>query len=73
MNEVFSRSGQSNPLGKCTEELKTQVPEDIREQLHALAALDGLTPSEYLREMIIEHLHGRFGRAQQVLHRNRDT
>lgn len=73
MSDIFSRGANTNPFGKCTEELKTQVPEEIREQLHALAALKGQTPSEYLRNLIIIHLHGHFRHAQQVLHSSRES
>ncbi|HET9680333.1 MAG TPA: hypothetical protein VFP95_07225 [Gammaproteobacteria bacterium] len=55
---LFSRSGASHPAGKCTEELKTQVPEAIREELTALAVLRRVTLSEYLRELVTVHIHG---------------
>lgn len=57
---AFSRSGVSNPLGKCTEEIKTHVPEDMKEKFSALAVLNGQTSSEYLRDVIAAHLYGQF-------------
>jgi len=59
-DSVFSRSGTSHPLGKCTEELKTVVPEDVKEKFVALAQLSGQSSSEYLRDVITAHLYGQF-------------
>lgn len=47
------------PGGKCTEEIKTVVPEEIKEEFNALAVINGYKPSDYLRELIIDHLYGR--------------
>lgn len=57
---TFSRTTSSNPLGKCTEELKTHVPEEMKERFAALAVLNGQTSSEYLRDVIAAHLYGQF-------------
>lgn len=59
MSSPFSRSGHSNPFGKCTEELKTKVPEAVKIDL-ALAARSSPTPvpSEYLRDVVMRHLYG---------------
>jgi hypothetical protein len=56
---AFSRSGHTNPYGKNTEELKTSVPEQIKDEVAAVALPQGKTPSEYLRDLIITDLHGR--------------
>lgn len=55
---AFSRSGNTSQYGKSTVELKAMVPEQIKNEVIALATLQGLTPSEYLREFISMHLHG---------------
>ena len=46
-------------LGKCTEELKTVVPESVKEDFTAMAVLHGQRPGDYLRDLILEHLYGR--------------
>lgn len=45
-------------LGKCTEELKTVVPESVRDEFVALAVISGVKPGEYLRDLIVDHLYG---------------
>jgi hypothetical protein len=55
---MFSRSGVSNELGKCTEEAKTLLPEEVKEKLTALAVLKNQTLSEYLRDMCVVHVYG---------------
>ncbi len=54
----FARSQHTSTLGKCTAEAKTLLPESVKEQLTALAVLNGQSLSEYLRDMCIEHTHG---------------
>jgi hypothetical protein len=51
-------------LGKCTEEIKTVVPEQVRDELVALAVINGMKPAEYLRDLIIEHLYGSLNAAR---------
>lgn len=55
---MFSRSGDSNPLGKNTAEIKVLVPDDLREKIGALAVLRGTTASEYVRELLMAHVYG---------------
>lgn len=55
-----------HPLGKCTEELKTQVPEQLKDELTALAVLRKQTPSEYLRDLITVHLYGHLEAVRMV-------
>lgn len=50
---LASRSGVSNPFGKCTEELKTLIPFEIKEGFARLAHEHGVSPSEYLREIVM--------------------
>lgn len=54
----FSRSGMSCVFGKCTEEVKAKVPEDVKEKIAALAAINDLSVSEYIRDMCIERVYG---------------
>lgn len=54
----FSRSGKTCPFGKSTEEIRVMVPEQIKEELIAMAVLHGLSASEYCRQVLVEHLHG---------------
>ncbi len=58
MEPLFSRSGNSNPLGKCTESIKTIMPEEAKNSLNALAFLSGQTLSEYVRDVLIAHVYG---------------
>lgn len=54
----FSRSGMSCAFGKCTEEVKAKVPEDVKESIAALAAINSQSVSEYIRDMCIERVYG---------------
>ncbi|HEY9544746.1 MAG TPA: hypothetical protein VIR56_01995 [Solimonas sp.] len=49
----------SCPFGKCTAEAKTVIPETSDELLVMLASAHRKTKSEYLRDVILEHLHGK--------------
>lgn len=57
---AFSRSGETSPLGKATEELKTLVAESVKEHFCAVAVMHGKTASEYLRDVVMGHLYGEF-------------
>lgn len=57
-DELLSRA-TSHPLGKCTEPLKTMVPEELRDEFNALAVLHDKTSAEYLRDLVFEHVYGR--------------
>lgn len=54
---LFSRI-HTHPLGKCTEEIKTSVPEEAKEALIALAFARGVTPAEFHRSVILNYLYG---------------
>ncbi|MGE0383456.1 MAG: hypothetical protein AB7Q97_01920 [Gammaproteobacteria bacterium] len=58
MTDLYSRSGRSDPSGKCTEEVKAKVAETEKEEITALAVLNGMSVSEYLRDLIRLHLYG---------------
>lgn len=55
---MFSRSASSTLMGKCTEHLKVPVPEALKEQLAALAVLRGKCVAEYVRDLLVAHVHG---------------
>lgn len=55
---MASRSGISNPFGKCTEELKTLLPFEIKEGFARIAHEHGVSPSEYLREIVMVNVIG---------------
>lgn len=57
INVDYSRA-QSCGLGKCNTDIKTSVPEEVKEQLTALAVLNGQTLSEYCRDLFITHVYG---------------
>lgn len=48
----------SNPFGKNTAEVKALVDEDTREALTALAFASGMNVSEYVRHLLLFHVHG---------------
>lgn len=60
----FSRSGDTNPLGKNSEEVKTLVPQELKDRLQALATVGGVNLSEYVREVLLAHVYGQFSRLQ---------
>lgn len=52
--EVLLARGQAtSPFGKCTEEIKSKLPFEIKESFTRIAHDAGMTESEYLREMIM--------------------
>lgn len=54
----FSRGGRTSPFGKASDEIRVMVPEQIKNELIAMAVLHGLSVSEYCRQVLVEHLHG---------------
>lgn len=57
--EVLFARGSTNPLGKCSVEFKTLLPESIHNNLVMLASVAGVPPSEYARELLSESVIGR--------------
>jgi len=56
---AFSRSGLSSPLGGMTAELpKIKLPEVTKEEFDRKARLAGMNSSEYLRYLVMVHVHG---------------
>lgn len=58
-DDLDLRTGETSPLGKFTHALKTDVPEETGELLAFLAAAHRQNKAEYLRNLIIEHVHGK--------------
>jgi hypothetical protein len=54
----FAR-GISSSIGKCVDDIKVWLPVDIAAELKQLAASDGATASEFLRDMVMLKLRGR--------------
>jgi hypothetical protein len=44
---------------RLTADLKTLIDEDTKEELARLARSEGMNLSEYVRELIMIHVHGR--------------
>lgn len=64
------RTGQTEPLGKCTEELKTLVPEDLHDDIVALSRLAGVSKSEYIRMILNLHVNGHLSTLRLQLAQN---
>lgn len=58
-DEQLSRPPMVTPWGKCTEPVKTTIPEATDRLLAAHAARCGTTPAEVVRNMLLEKFHGR--------------
>lgn len=54
----MSRSADSCVAGKCTEQVRTVLPEATYEALHQLAAGSGMALGEYVRTVLLVHVHG---------------
>lgn len=54
----FARSGVSASIGKCTEPIKTHVPEVTSDEFRRLAASLGCSTSELLRDLVCLAVHG---------------
>ena len=55
---LASRSGNSNPFGKCTEEVRARIPYEVKEGLSRLVNESGMSEAEYVREVIMVHVLG---------------
>lgn len=54
-----SRPPMVTPWGKCTEPVKTMIPELTEQLLNEHAARCRCTPSEVVRNLLLEKFHGR--------------
>ena len=70
---LFSRSGHSNELGKCTAQLSTLVPDEIKERFTALAVIKAGGTSEYLRDLVMREVFGEFEMTRMKATRSRDV
>ena len=70
-NETMFSRGQSCPLGKCDAEIKVLVPEELRDAMAGLAALEGKPLSEYARDVFIRHVYGEFHAVRLAHHGKR--
>ena len=55
---LTSRSGTSNPFGKCTEDVRAKVPYVIKEGLSRLVNESGMSEAEYVRDVLMVHVLG---------------
>ncbi len=55
---LMSRPAHANPFGKCTEELKTRVPYQVKEAFTRIAHDLDMTEAELLREMVMVKVYG---------------
>lgn len=51
--------------GKCDARLDIPCPTELKEAVTAIAYLHGVTASEYVRELLHDHLYGKFSRVQR--------
>lgn len=49
----------SSTSSKLTAEMRTAVDEETKDEFVRLASSEGMTVSEYLRDMVMIHVHGR--------------
>jgi hypothetical protein len=61
MEFFMARPANSNPFGKCDQELKVAIDEQTRDALVALAFAAELPLAEYVRTMLHLHVHGHGG------------
>lgn len=54
---MFSRSGKTNG-SKCDAEIKALVPDDLKQEITALAVMNKQPVSEYVRDVLFVHVHG---------------
>jgi predicted DNA binding CopG/RHH family protein len=66
---MLSRSGSSNPLGKCDRRLDTLVSEDLENAVIAMATMRGLSKSEYVRLVLERSMFGEFPMMQKIVTR----
>ena len=57
-SDKFARSGRSNPLGKCTQAVKSSIDDLTKEGLLALQREEGLPEAEIIRNVLQTRIHG---------------
>lgn len=56
---MFSRGASTTPFGKCTEEVKSLVPFEVKLGLENIAHGLGMNTSEFVRELIMIRVLGK--------------
>ncbi|WP_043767551.1 hypothetical protein [Algiphilus aromaticivorans] len=73
MNDTTDFARGSDPLGKATAECKAWICEDANDSLAMLACAEGKSKSEYVRDLIYEHLWGRATMTKLLIQRGRGS
>jgi len=66
-HSALSRSGNSEPGGKCTQRLDVPVPDDLYEAVGAMATLQGVPRAEWVRRVLQRELFGSLGMARSLV------
>lgn len=66
IGEGMARGISSSRMGKLTEEVRTKIDIDTRDELRRLAGDAGMSESEFLRELVMIRVRG-FDHVQRVL------
>lgn len=69
MSDEFSRPQYSNPRGKCTTRVDVPCSEALKEALTGLAFVHKQTMSEYVRDLLEEHVWGKLTILDRLNHR----
>jgi len=59
IGDGMTRARMSSTSGKLTAEMRTVVDDDTKDEFLRMASNEGMTVSEYLRDMVMIHVHGR--------------
>ena len=66
---AFSRSAESDPLGKLDARLDVNVPEQVKDDAAFVARASGFkTTGEWVRFIVCRELYGRMDMIQKVVH-----
>lgn len=57
-------------LGKCDDVLAIKMPGDMKDDISALARINGKDASRYVREVLETHLYGRVQLANRMVREN---
>lgn len=64
---ALSRSGQTDPAGKCTQRLDVPVTDELYEAVGAMAMLQGVPRAEWVRRVLQRELYGSLGLARSLV------
>jgi hypothetical protein len=65
----FSRPTEQHFLGKCDAELAVSMPEEMKADFAAVAAISKTTPTELARRVLSDFLYGRLAQVQRIVSR----